>query len=270
MIGSKKKVVQLCGREFDLVKQGLSQDQVVAFVTELTNQNNVLVKKTERLTFMESLAEKTVAEADKLAASIRNKSREEATNILQAAEKEAAQIKINAEIEANQLLVKSREIFKDEMKKKAAEIYQRLLSQVEESIAKAWSDEPAPVIGETPAQQCASVLQPGEKIEEPSAKKIITPSYKGRIDLEIVPPVDLARFMELRRRLQNIPNLKTMQVTSSLKNGCRISSLLVESMPLLDILRAMPEVHEATTEAESQQIENSKKVLITLAPAEKV
>jgi vacuolar-type H+-ATPase subunit H len=265
MIGSKKRIVQLWGREFHLVKRGFSQDQVAAFVTELINQNNALVKKTERLTFLESLAEKTVAEADQLAVDIRSKAREEANNILQAAEKEAAQIKVNAEGEAKQLLLKSRERLKDEMKEKVTEISQRLRSHVEEAIGAVWPQEPVPTISEKPAQQHVFVPKQSEKIAEPLADKTTPSCYEGKVDLEIMPPVDLARFMELRRRLQCIPDLKIMQVTSSLKNGCRISSLVIRPIPLLDVLRRIPEVREVVAPEDSQQVEASdRRVLITL------
>lgn len=65
MIGSKKEVVQLWGREFDIVKQGLSQAQVIIFITELINENKILTAKIKHLTFLERLAEQMVTEADK-------------------------------------------------------------------------------------------------------------------------------------------------------------------------------------------------------------
>ena len=78
MIGIKKEVVQLWGQEFDIVRQGLSQSQVVDFVKELVSENNTLTEKVKHLTYLERLAGQTVTEADKMAVSIKNKAQEEA------------------------------------------------------------------------------------------------------------------------------------------------------------------------------------------------
>ena len=89
MVVSKKKVAYIGGREFEIVKDGLSQSQVDTFIARLIEQNQALIRKTEQLTVLEKLAEHTVAEADKLAESIKGKAQEEATDIVQMATMEA-------------------------------------------------------------------------------------------------------------------------------------------------------------------------------------
>ena len=144
IIGSNKKATELWGQEFDIVKEGLSESQVVAFVTELFDENKALAKKVERLDFLEKLAEKTVREADELAASIREQAEEEATGILQQAKEDAAKIKVNAEEEITQLFTISRDKLESKLKQKADEVYQGILERLEGTIAEVWAAEPVP------------------------------------------------------------------------------------------------------------------------------
>jgi len=284
MIGNKKTIAQLWGREFNVVKQGLSQSQVYDCIAELVNQNNALTEKTQHVAFLERLAEQTVAEADKLALGIRNKAQEEATNILQMAEEEAAEVKAKATEEVKRLLTGSRERLESKLKQKADEVYQRILGRVEETIGEVWSLELVSEVIEAPAQQPTSVSGSGEgsvpelveEMEEPAAEEPGPISYDGRVDLGIVPPVDLAQFMKLRKGLQHIPQLKVLQITSSQKRGSTISTSLTEPIPLLDMLKVMPEVHEAVAETcvgatagtESQPTETIERIVIKLASAE--
>ena len=62
-----RDIVELWGREFNVVKTGLSEAQVVAFVSDLTKQHDVLRQRQEHLISLTTLAERTVSEADKLA-----------------------------------------------------------------------------------------------------------------------------------------------------------------------------------------------------------
>lgn len=92
----EKTVRQLWGRDFEIVKDGLAEAEVVTFITELTNERNALIKRQEHLTSMMRLAEKTVAEADKLAEELRKEAEEEskakAAMVLAKAEREAQEI----------------------------------------------------------------------------------------------------------------------------------------------------------------------------------
>lgn len=277
MIGSKKRIEQLWGREFDIVKEGLSQPQVVAFITELINTNETLAKKAEQLTFLEKLAEKTVAEADKLAVSIKNKAQEETTTILQMAEEEASEIRTKAREEIKQLLVISRERLESKLKQKADEVYRKVLSRVEGTIAEVWSAKLVPEeTSKEPTQHQASIPESVEEMEEPTVEEPSPVFYEGKVDLGISPPVDLTQFMKLRKKLQRIPQLKILQITSSQKKGSTISILLTEPIPLLDVLNGVPEVEKAVADTrvgatiapESQQIESVERISIKLGQTE--
>jgi vacuolar-type H+-ATPase subunit H len=106
-----RDVVELWGREFNIVKSGLSEAQVVSFVNDLVKQHDMLLQRQEHLAALTKLAERTVAEADGLANESKreavNQAKVEAAKILADAEgrakAEAARIVAEAEAQAQQL-----------------------------------------------------------------------------------------------------------------------------------------------------------------------
>jgi len=107
-----RDVVELWGREFNIVKSGLSEAQVVSFVNDLVKQHDMLLQRQEHLAALTKLAERTVTEADKLADETKreaiNQARAEAARILADAEgrakAEAARIIAEAEARAQQMV----------------------------------------------------------------------------------------------------------------------------------------------------------------------
>ncbi len=90
---ANRDVIELWGREFNLVKNGLSEAQVVSFVNGLVKQHDVLIQRQEHLVTLTKLAERTVSEADRLAEEIKkeaeNKAKTEAARIISEAETSA-------------------------------------------------------------------------------------------------------------------------------------------------------------------------------------
>lgn len=105
-----RDVVELWGREFNIVKSGLSEAQVVSFVNDLVKQHDMLLQRQEHLATLTKLAERTVAEAEKLADEAKretiDQAKAEAGRILADAEgrskAEAARIVAEAEVQAQQ------------------------------------------------------------------------------------------------------------------------------------------------------------------------
>lgn len=89
----EKTIRQLCGQDFDIVKEGLDESQVEAFVTQLATERNMLLQRQDHLLALTKLAERTVAEADNLAADIKRETEKEAqdkaTAIISKAEQDA-------------------------------------------------------------------------------------------------------------------------------------------------------------------------------------
>ena len=61
----------LWGREFEIVKWGLSEEQVTEFAADLIKQRDNLLGKQHHLSSLQMLAEKTVTEANSLADQIK-------------------------------------------------------------------------------------------------------------------------------------------------------------------------------------------------------
>jgi F0F1-type ATP synthase membrane subunit b/b' len=106
-----RDVVELWGREFNIVKSGLSEAQVVSFVNDLVKQHDMLLQRQEHLATLTKLAERTVTEAEKLADETKreaaDQAKAEAAKILADAEghakDEAARIITEAEARAQQI-----------------------------------------------------------------------------------------------------------------------------------------------------------------------
>ena len=66
-----KEVRQLCGRDFEIVREGLDESQVAAVITELIGERDMLLERQEHLVSLTKLAERTISEADKLSEDIK-------------------------------------------------------------------------------------------------------------------------------------------------------------------------------------------------------
>ena len=69
---------KLWGQEFDVVRGGMSEDQVVRFVNDLLRKYRVLAEQQQHLLSLGTLSEKAAVEAGKLAADIKGRAQREA------------------------------------------------------------------------------------------------------------------------------------------------------------------------------------------------
>lgn len=69
---------RLWGQEFDLLKDGLDEEQVVEFVNQLMVKYRSLVERQEHFLSLGALSEKAAIEADKLAVEVKSRARQEA------------------------------------------------------------------------------------------------------------------------------------------------------------------------------------------------
>ncbi len=110
--GANRDIVELWGREFNIVKNGLSEAQVISFVNDLAKQHDILLQRQEHLAALTKLAERTVSEADKLADEMKQdakkQAKSEASKIIADAEASAKnqseRIISEAEAKAEQLI----------------------------------------------------------------------------------------------------------------------------------------------------------------------
>jgi len=94
--GKDGPFVELCGWDIKRVNNGLDEAQVGSIITELISQRDELAKKTEHLTSLTKLAEKTVAEADEFARQLK-------AEAVESAEAEKTAVMANIEEETQQL-----------------------------------------------------------------------------------------------------------------------------------------------------------------------
>lgn len=141
-----RDIVELWGREFNIVKTGLSEAQVVLFVNDFAKQQDVLRQRQEHLISLTALAERTVAEADKAAEELKVEARKQgqeraATVVAEAeaaAKAEAARLLSEADIAAEKtakeieaMALEDADKLTGELKKKAEDEAKRLVGEAE-------------------------------------------------------------------------------------------------------------------------------------------
>ena len=128
-IGSNKKKL-LWDKEFDVVKEGLDEEQVSALVDELMGQYSVLLDEHQSATPIRTLHGKMVQEADREAASIRLKAKRdakvEASELINEATQDAREILTHAREQAAAAAEKEREGILSAVSRKAQLVEDRV------------------------------------------------------------------------------------------------------------------------------------------------
>ena len=121
-----KEVTQLHGREITIVKNGLSEPQVVSLINDLARERDELIERQEHLNSLTRLAERTVSEADTLAGEMKELAKKEAgeevERIIAEAHERAERLVQEKEAEAMATAQSRAEEIKTEAEKLATEI----------------------------------------------------------------------------------------------------------------------------------------------------
>ena len=80
--------------------------------------------------------------------------------------------------------------------------------------------------------------------------------YKDTVKLAIMPPIDLGQVKQLEERLRQVENLQVVLVSGSLAEDCMIVVSVEKSIPLVDVLKAMPVVERV--------VASNKKIIVQL------
>ena len=273
--GSTKEgdYIELGGWEIKKVKEGLDETQVVSLINDLLTQRDDLNQRTEHLSSLNRLAERTVAEADKLAEEVKAEAVEQAKT-------EAAGIVAQAETKAQAIAAEAGKI-KLELKKSTQGLFNQLLTEIEnlkqqvESLQaesersletledkdsplatvpedpQPTSQEPAPAASdESPAITPAASQEPLETIAAPTEETVVSPVSEAAtetaspgMELEITPPLDIMKIMEIVTYLDNQPEIEYTELIPNSDSPSIIISMR-EPIDLADMLRALPEVAE--------------------------
>jgi len=133
--------VELGGVKFKKVKNGLDEAQVESCIRELVIQRDEFMRREEHLSSLTRLAEKTVAEADKLAEEIRaeakNQAKSEADEIMAKAEEQAQLVSEERRIEIINIANEQAEAMKAEANEQAEAMKAEANEQAEAMKAEA-------------------------------------------------------------------------------------------------------------------------------------
>ena len=115
-------VIELWGQQFNIVKSGLSEAQVVSFVNDLTKRRDDSVQRQEHLASLTALAERTASEAEKLAAEIKAKAKKQG-------QEQGAKVIADAQASAKSTLSRALAEARATAEKKAKEIESQTLER---------------------------------------------------------------------------------------------------------------------------------------------
>jgi len=121
-------------------------------------------------------------------------------------------------------------------KSKAAELAKEELAPV----------APSPPESAAPVQESTVAQKPEEPLStlgEGDNEDFVL--YKDLVQLTLPPPIALDHMLKLHKQLKNTPNVKVMELTGSLDKGVKIELFLTTPVPLIGVLKAIPEVEKA-------------------------
>ena len=94
--------------------------------------------------------------------------------------------------------------------------------------------------------------QPPPNKEKANTKEALA-LYKGTIELAILPPVSLQQILQLHEHLRPITQMNVLNLGGSVDKGITIRICIATPIPLLKILRDLPEVEKASDELEETE-----------------
>lgn len=201
------RIKELWGTKFNLVEEGLDEDQVTEFVDELIKERDTLLEQRDSLLSYVRLSKKIVG----MESEQRKGSRQETGDVSHKVESEVAQ-DIQQESRASEIV---------------AEVKQGIQPEIKTTEL---------------AQEAQSVLPSVVETAEVGEKPVL---YQGEIGLEIQPPIDALELIEFERRLKDSFQLKILSIDGSPSKGCLIIVLLAEPQSLIQGLNQMDGVEKA-------------------------
>lgn len=214
--------------------------------------------------------EQAKAEANEIMAKSKEQAQqlfeEERAKIITTATEEATAIKTNAEREAELLLENQRKRIQPELRKMAQGLYGQLLSQFESLKQQvvaleaefelklsqlAEEDNTVTIEPEPSLTPALAATQQGDDITSDTGSKVSlepadsqdTTTYRGEVELEMLPPIDIMKIMGIMRYLDSLPKIENTELIPIADRPLIIASLR-EPMSLIDSLRALPEVEQ--------------------------
>jgi len=250
------------------------EDELIAFINSLIDQNAELAAKLQNIDSLMELADKVVMEAGKEAERIKLEAEREANaraaaiiaraveKAKAAAQKVVAKAKEKSEAEGRRII--------DEARCRAEERAKERLSLAEQQapeVLKAAEQNASYIIAEAKekTEQAALKVSAEKPSEQPSfsqeegEKKESADSYEETVELTLQPPVALDRILQLHKQLKKNAGAKVVDLKGSLDKGVRIKLQVQSHIPLLSMLAALPEVEKVSDEPLEGKISSSNR-----------
>ena len=274
-------ILHIGNRSFRRTKLGLAEEEVRSYVEELISQRDALAKRQEHLSVLTELAEKTVIEANNLSQLMKNKSAEqakaEAEAVLLKAEKDSQQMFQTITTEAKVITEKEAETIKaealqqvklmreqqlDSVRSEAASLAQKLqtdlfaqIDDIRKSIISFGTKfKPAESSGDMTYHAAATD-------NKDKAASVLSNGEKGSIfdsvpwlEIEIMPPMDIEKVMDLISQIEIFPEVKTTDLIPEIPNHL-IRVFLNKPLALADKLRTLPQIAQVTEMFDSNGID---------------
>jgi len=192
---------------------------------------------------------------------IRVKAEQEASHIIQEqkaeakvqAEKEAETIKTQAQKQIEAMREERLNILKVETKSLAEKLQSELLSSIENIKRQVMTfnanlENMSSISNSAfPATSTATATKPVSAT--PTVEKGTTFDHIPWLEIEVLPPVDIGKIMDLISRLEDLPVVKTTDLLPEMPNPL-IRVFLNEPSPLAELLRTLPQVKQVTEVAD--------------------
>jgi len=226
----KQENKQLWGRDFNVVRSGLDEKQVVSFVDELVKQ-----RKASSSASFRSFLKTAVAEAGQITDSIKMRAQEEAeeeaASIIAQANQEAEEIRRRAEAAAEEVeepVQLQEEVTEEKVEEPV---------QLQEEVTEEKVEEPVGATAEGLLEQRLPEERPEREETEPALlEKDRQALYTGEVELAIGVPVDLKMISRLYNSLQTMPEVRILRTRGSTNRGSIITVALGKPIPLISVI----------------------------------
>jgi hypothetical protein len=175
---AKDDVIELGGREFKRVKNGLDEAEVASFIDELIKERNKLAKSQDHITSLNRLAEMAVVEADRLATQIKTEAAEQAkaesTAIIDKAKEQARQMSEKKIAEAVEIANEKANAIKAKAEEEAALLLENQKNKIRGELRNLVNQQFGYMLEELESlkKQAAAVQADfGNKLSEPREEK---------------------------------------------------------------------------------------------------
>ena len=171
------------------------------------------------------------------------------TEAKRAADQEAENIKAQALKQMELMREEQFNVLKAEAKSVAQRMQEELLSSIEsikrQIMTLTNKFEEIPSLSNVPFPNVPMAAEVGPDTVDYPVEKATSFDHIPWLEIEVLPPVDIGKIMDLISRLESLPAVKTTDLLPEMPNPL-IRVFLNENAPLGELLRTLPQVEKVT------------------------